>query len=284
MKTYSLQEAIQAVPSIGATRGGDNTSGKYQFVSTRNILENVISNGWNITQANAQSRSPYAQHRITLVHNKDLSKLDESNPDQDGILRMEIFNSHNRTKRLMMAIGYFKFACSNGLIVATGPAEAIRTKHRFSDGRLESIMERTAQISDRFPKILEIIEGFRNRQLSHAEQVSFARYAIQGRYNYRKELPKSFGDIEKMSNLILTPRRKEDEGDSTWEVFNRVQENIVKGIEGVTRPLRGYGDSVRVNQLLWKGAETALQYNNNQLNNQLTSLLIKDKKKGKISV
>ena len=87
-----------------------------------------------------------------------------------------------------------------------------------------------------------------------------------------------------MSNLILTPRRKEDEGDSTWEVFNRVQENIVKGIEGVTRPLRGYGDSVRVNQLLWKGAETALQYNNNQLNNQLTSLLIKDKKKGKISV
>ena len=50
MKTYSLQEAIQAVPSIGATRGGDNTSGKYQFVSTRNILENVISNGWNITR------------------------------------------------------------------------------------------------------------------------------------------------------------------------------------------------------------------------------------------
>lgn len=284
MQTYTLQEAIEAVPAIGATRGGDNTSGKYQFVSTRNILENVLDNGWNITQASAQSRSPYAQHRVTLVHDKDLAKLDDENPNQDGILRMELFNSHNKTKRLMMAIGYFRFACSNGLLVATGPTESIRTKHRFSDNRLESIMERTAQISDRFPKILDIIEGFRNRQLNEQEQSSFARYAIQGRYNYRKELPKSFGDLDKMSNLILTPRRQEDEGNSTWEVFNRVQENIVKGIEGITRPLRGYGDSVRVNQLLWKGAETALQYDNNQLDTQLMKLLIKDKVKGKISV
>lgn len=284
MKTYSLEEAIQAVPALGATRGGDNTSGTYQFVSTRNILEHVLDNGWNITNACSQGRSPYAQHRVSLVHNRDLALAANPENNQEGILRIELFNSHNRSKKFMLVTGYFKFACSNGLLVATGPADMIRTKHRFSDNRMDAIMDQIATVSERFPKVLEIIEGFKSRQLSHTEQVSFARYAIQGRYNYRKELPKSFGDIEKMSNLILTPRRKEDEGDSTWEVYNRVQENIVKGIEGITRPMRGYGDSVRVNQLLWKGAETALQYSNKQLNNQLTSLLIKDKKKGKISV
>ena len=283
MKTYSLQEAIEAVPALGATRGGDNTSGTYQFVSTRNILEHVLDNGWNITNACSQGRSPYAQHRVTLVHNKDLSKLSEANPNQDGILRAEIFNSHNRSKRFMMALGYFRFACSNGLLVATGPADQIRTKHRFSDDRLESIMEQITQLSDRFPKVLEIIEGFKSRSLTESEQRSFAEFAIKGRYLYRQSLPKSFGDLDKMSNLLLTPRRKEDEGNSAWEVYNRVQENIVKGIEGVTRPLRGYGDNVRTNELLWKGAETALQYNNKELNTRLMNILIKDKKKRKIS-
>jgi hypothetical protein len=283
MKTYSLQEAIETVPALGATKGGPNTSKKYQFVSTRNILEHVLENGWNITQASAQGRSPYAQHRVTLVHDKDLSKLSEANPNQDGILRAEIFNAHNRSKRFMMALGYFRFACSNGLLVATGPADQIRTKHRFSDGRLESIMEQITQLSDRFPKVLEIIEGFKSRQLTESEQRSFAEFAIKGRYLYRQSLPKSFGDIDKMSNLLLTPRRKEDEDNTTWEVYNRVQENIVKGVEGITRPLRGYGDSVRVNQLLWKGAETALQYNNKELNKRLMDILVKDKKKNKIS-
>jgi hypothetical protein len=99
---------------------------------------------------------------------------------------------------------------------------------------------------------------------------------------YRQSLPKSFGDIDKMSNLLLTPRRKEDEGSSAWEVFNRVQENVIRGVEGVTRPMRGF-DSTRVNQLLWKGTETALQFSNKELNKRLMSILVKDKKKNKIS-
>ena len=283
MQTYTLQEAIEAVPAIGATRGGDNTSGKYQFVSTRNILENVLDNGWNITQASAQSRSPYAPHKVTLVHDKDLAIAADPNNNQEGILRIELINSHNKMKRFMMVTGYFKFACSNGLIVSTGPTTCIKTKHRFSDNRLQAILDQTVELSERFPKILEIIEGFKARQLTESEQRSFAEYAIKGRYLYRQALPKSFGDIDKMSNLLLTPRRKEDEGSSAWEVFNRVQENVIRGVEGVTRPMRGF-DTMRVNQLLWKGTETALQYNNKQLNNQLMSLLIKDKKKGKISV
>ena len=283
MQTYTLEEAIQAVPALGATRGGDNTSKTYQFVSTRNILEHVIDNGWNITNACSQGRSPYAQHRVSLVHNRDLALAANPESNQEGILRIELFNSHNRSKKFMLAMGYFKFACSNGLLVATGPAESIRTRHRFSDNRMDAIMDQTIELSNRFPKVLEIIEGFKSRQLTESEQRSFAEYAIKGRYLYRQTLPKSFGDIDKMSNLLLTPRRKEDEGNSAWEVFNRVQENVIRGVEGVTRPMRGF-DSTRVNQLLWKGTETALQYNNKELNTQLMKILIKDKKKGKISV
>jgi hypothetical protein len=282
-ETLTLNEAIKRVPAIGSNRAAEKTSGTYQFVSTRNILEKVTSLGWHITGATSQGQSPYAQHRVTLVHERDLERAQNPNVEDEGLLRLELFNSHNLTKRFMMALGYFRFACSNGLIVATGPAEAIRTKHRFSDERLESIMAQIENVTERFPRVLETIEGFKSRQLTEEEQDSFAQYAIQGRYLYRQTLPKSFSQIDKMTKTILTPRRSSDEGNSTWEVYNRVQENIVRGVEGVTRPMRGYGDSVRVNQLLWKGAEMTLQYDKNPLKNHLLSLLVKDGKKGKIA-
>jgi len=284
IQTLTLNEAIEAVPSIGSTRAAEKTSGTYQFVSTRNILEQVQEFGWQITGVSAQSRSPYAQHRVTLVHEKDLAiAQDEGNQNQDGVLRIELFNSHNLTKRFMMALGYFRFACSNGLLVATGPAEMIRTKHRFSDQRMEAIMAQIESVSERFPRVLNTINDFKSRQLTEDEQRSFAEFAIKGRYLYRQALPKTFTNIDAMSNLILNPRRVEDEGDSVWQVYNRVQENIVRGIEGTTRPMRGYSDSVRVNQLLWKGAETTLQYDKSPLKNHLLGLLIKDGTKGKIS-
>lgn len=283
MNTLTLDEAIKIAPSVGATSAGGKASPKYQFISTRNVLENVIDNGWSITQASSQGSSQFAQHRVTLVNNQDLAKIEDNSHDQEGILRLDLFNSHNLTKRFMLAIGYFKFACSNGLIVSTGPSEAIKTKHRFSDNRLEAIMEQINNASQRFPKVLQTIEGFKSRQLNDHEKVTFARYAIQGRYNYRKELPKKFQHLQPMIDNVLTSRRVEDDGDSVWTVFNRVQESIVKGVQGSIRGIKGYGDNVRVNQLLWKGAETALEYSNNEFENRLNQLLLKDGQKNKIS-
>ena len=55
------------------------------------------------------------------------------------------------------------------------------------------------------------------------------------------------------------------------------------GMEGFSRPIRGYSDSVRVNQLLWKGAETTLKFNSQALNTALMNLIVKDGKKGKVA-
>jgi hypothetical protein len=282
LNVLTLDEAIKSVPAIGSTGPSQKASDTYQFVSTREILERVQKDGWLITGAAAQNRSPYAQHRVTLVHENDLDRV-RNQAQMEGIPRIEMFNSHNLTKRLMFAIGYFKFLCSNGLIVASGPAETIRTKHRFSGDRLEEIMNQVSQISERFPTINNRIEGFKSRELTENEQLAYAQYAIKGRYNYRPEMPKRFKDMGRTAEKILTPRREEDAGNSAWVVYNRVQENLIRGIEGFSRPINSYLDNVRVNQLLWKGAETSLKFDNQQFQNELMSLLIKDGKKGKIA-
>ena len=280
MTTLTLEEATNLVPAIGAQSPSEKVSERYQFVSTRDILSRVQKDGWMITNATSQNRSPYAQHRVTLVHENDLAT---TNSDDEGIPRIEMFNSHNLSKRLMFAIGFFRFVCSNGLIVASGPAETIRIKHRFSGDRLSEIMEQVSQISGKFPAIKDTIEDFKAREMSHDEQATFAQYAIKGRFNYRPEMPKRFRDMGRTVEKLLQVRRPEDAGDSVWSVYNRVQENLVSGIQGFSRPIRGYSDSVRVNQLLWKGAETALRFDKQQLNTALMNLITKDGKKGKIS-
>ena len=286
LQVLTLDEAISQVPAIGATGPSERVSDRYQFVSSRDILERVQQDGWLITGVSAQSRKPWAQHRVTLVHENSLEQARNwslGNQPEEGIPRIEMFNSHNLTKRLMFAIGYFKFVCSNGLIVASGPAETIRTKHRFSNDRLEEIMEQVSSISERFPVINQTIKDFSSRQLTDEEQVSYAQFAIKGRFNYRPEMPKRFRDMGRTVERLLAHRREEDNGNNTWQVFNRVQENLMMGMEGFSRPIRGYSDSVRVNQLLWKGAETTLKFNSQALNNALMNLIIKDGKKGKIA-
>jgi hypothetical protein len=280
MNTLTLDQAIELVPAIGATNPSQKASDRYQFVSSRNILEKIIDDGWLITNATAQGRSLHAQHRVTLVHK---NHIDDDQTNEEGVLRIEMFNSHNLSKRLMFAIGYFKFLCSNGLIVASGPAETIRIKHRFSDERLSGIMDRVSEISERFPHILNTINDFKSREMSEQEQQAFARYAINGRFLYRPSMPKRFRDIEQTTEKLLQHRRPEDSGNNAWEVYNRVQENLIKGIDGFARPIKGYSDNVRVNQLLWKGAEMSLKFDKDGFNKELMKLLVKDGQKNKIS-
>ena len=58
-------------------------------------------------------------------------------------------------------------------------------------------------------------------------------------------------DISKLTKVsaveLLTPRRIEDEGSVLWNVFNRVQENVMSNLSS--------GLHVELNQQLWKLAE-----------------------------
>jgi len=277
MNTLTIEQAIEKAPSIGGTEKSPNTSDRYQFVSTRSVLEKVMTQGWNIVEAKSQGRSLYAQNKVTLVHNRDLS-LFQQGVQKEGLLRVDLFNSHNRSRRFMMAMGYFRQACSNGLLVATGPAEAIRTRHLFSDDRLESIMERIDTLSDRFPKVLETIEAFKSREMSEEEQVRFAQFGLRSRYLYRKELPKRVSGDSVVTRL-LEVRRPEDEGSSAWVVLNRIQESLIRGVDGLMKGTQAFGDNIRTNQFLWRGAEMALQYSNSDLNNRWNKLLVKDRQR-----
>ena len=67
---------------------------------------------------------------------------------------------------------------------------------------------------------------------------------------------------------LLETRRYDDRGNSLWQVFNRVQENLIRGGQKDysrrrdngsrhvrTRPVTGLAEDIRLNKSLWHLAE-----------------------------
>jgi hypothetical protein len=59
-------------------------------------------------------------------------------------------------------------------------------------------------------------------------------------------------------------------------VYNRVQENIIRGVKDFTQPVKSYLDNIRVNTLLWKGADATLEFANQKLKSTLQDYLTKN--------
>ena len=68
---------------------------------------------------------------------------------------------------------------------------------------------------------------------------------------------------------LLTPRRREDYSDDLWTVYQRVQENLMKGgLSGRTaqgkssrtRAVTGIDGDVKLNRALWVMAENMLEF------------------------
>lgn len=70
------------------------------------------------------------------------------------------------------------------------------------------------------------------------------------------------------TDQILTPRRYEDRSDDLWTVYQRVQENLMKGglagrtaqgRSNRTRAVNGIDGDVKLNRALWVMAENMLE-------------------------
>jgi hypothetical protein len=62
-----------------------------------------------------------------------------------------------------------------------------------------------------------------SRELTIDEKIQFVRESAKIRFNAEKTL----NDLEIVG--LLTPNRKDDEGDDLWKVFNVVQEKMIRG-------------------------------------------------------
>jgi len=132
--------------------------------------------------------------------------------------------------------GYlFRQVCSNGLVRAQDQ-QSYNIRGGNADFKLNSFERAFEEVNTDFGKILLPVNQMKEIELNETQKFNFATKA------------KDISKLTKVSAVeLLTPRRIEDEGSVLWNVFNRVQENVMSNLSS--------GLHVELNQQLWKLAE-----------------------------
>ena len=173
---------------------------------------------------------------------------------------MILKNSSDGSSAYEMSAGIFRLVCSNGLVVGS---EDTTYKVRHSGSAVGDVIDVASRIIDNFDIVTEQIELMKSVQLTEPLQIAFANAALAARFD---------GDDKPLSaRQVLRPRRQADVNADAWTVFNRVQENVLKGgLLGVTtnalgrttrrrtREVRGIDQNTALNRALWTlGVEVA---------------------------
>jgi hypothetical protein len=138
------------------------TSERYSMVSTSNVLERVLSaaenRGYTVDHISARVKGQAGTRHFVKV--RFANRLGSST---EGQREFVLFNSFNGEQALQMHLGFYRFICSNGLVV---PAEGmddvnIRTKQRHISGPM--MTEFTKQLDYRIAAVFDAMERLDSR-------------------------------------------------------------------------------------------------------------------------
>ena len=258
MKALSKSELELKAPAVfAASRDETRTSERYQSISTVEAIDFLNGEGYLVTDANQmfarKKDNRFTRHVVMLTHEDHM----KSEGKLETIPRVMLFNSHNGTTALKLQAGFYRFVCSNGIIVGETTAQ-FKLRHSLSAN--EVLNDQLQHVAAVAKESGDLIEKWKARKLSKGAMQAFAQEAIGIRVRGGESA--SYYEPEK----ILEARREEDEGSDLWTVFNRVQENLVRGgVEGIResgrivtlRPLTNIRRNTEFNQNLWDLAKKA---------------------------
>lgn len=237
----ALAAIKQVAPAVFAEEAHSSRGERYLYVPTIKPLELMLKNGWGVFEASqqrsrAKDRDPYTKHMLRLRKLEDFQR-DSMRGHAEGVPEVVLINAHDGTAAYTLFAGFFRFICSNGLIVGQtmGGFKVRHTKGPSTSMEVLEAGERT--VTEKFPLLVDNISRLQKVTLKQEQQYALADRAVKLRYG---TVNAPFSALD-----LLTPRRDEDKGDTAWAVLNRVQENIIDGGWKVKSQLFGRTSAVR---------------------------------------
>ncbi len=243
-------EQIRAVaPSIFADAPHESRSERYSYIPTASVLQELRGEGFEPfmvcqTRVRRDDRRDFTKHMIRLRHASQIDARGEAN-------EIILLNSHDGTSSYQMLAGMFRFVCQNGLVCGDTVAD-VRVHHKGNIA--EQVIEGAYEVLHGFEQAQASREAMRAVTLDGGEAEVFARAALALKYD----------DPDKPAPIterqVLAPRRLDDNRADLWSVFNRTQENLIRGgLVGRggsgrrqrTRPVQGIDQDLRLNRALW---------------------------------
>ena len=246
-----------------------NVSEYYVQANTETVIDDLARLNWFPVEAKQcrqkQGSSGIRSFHMIAFQNPDIAIVkDNGSGEVECYPRIILTNSHDGFNSFRFRIGLFRLICSNGLVLATDQMVDMSIRHRNYD--FDELRKMVALACGQVEAQTKVMSEMNQTQLTEEEKLTFAESA----YRIRKGV----ADGEKLEvpmdtlKSLLSPQRDEDKGNSLWNVFNVVQENIMKGgyiaktAKGKERKQRGVTSVTRslgVNVALFRSASSYIR-------------------------
>ncbi len=266
--TLSLELVKQHISSVNAVQPYHKVSDSYTFLSTEKIIDALASSAFPMLPVSAREQGTriaekegYTKHVIRFR-----SPVARMLKVGDTLPEVSIVNAHDRGSSFIIEGGLMRLVCLNGMTCGVGTIG--RYSQRHVGGTIDNVLEAVYRVIDEFPLLDTITQNMQRTILTHEKQMELAERALILR----------FPEVEKRhvkAESLLLVRRTADNGGDLWSVFNRIQENTVRGgiryahavaanpngetyaerrgyIErGTTRTVKGIDSELQLNRGLW---------------------------------
>lgn len=213
-----LATAFDRLPSLAnETQAHPSRSAEYSVISTADVLRRMVAENFEIVQATeARVRLPgnigFQKHLVRLRH----PLAAETATGAPDVL---LINSHNGRSAFKLFTGWIEFACANGLII--GSFDSGYSVRHTGDVASKVITAAYRVIGDAEKTKAEIAEmRATTLPLDAIEAFETRAHALR------------FGDSERVPvspAAMGLVRRAADANSSLWSVYNRIQENVIRG-------------------------------------------------------
>lgn len=236
-------------------------SEKYQLMDTRQLVTELLAlGGGDIFELHPtkgifcpikrKTQTPYAQHHVRV-------RIKQPVVAGGDVLHYElrIKNSYDGSCQFEVNLGIFRLVCSNGLVVKLEGFGDTKIRHIGTPA--EEAMNIARQLGEQLPEIRKVRELFVERQLTDAEKIEFAMKAAKIRWEGK------FTEAD--ATKLLESTRPEDDGNSLWVVYNRVQEKMLnsgfktEGMKKSSKEIRNAHRELELNQTLFELANSFIE-------------------------
>ena len=197
----------------------------YSFVPTMNVVNDLRDLGYEVVdakqvKARKKSTNGYQKHMLTFEHPDHKVEGSEEYP------QILLTNSHDGGNAFTLSAGIFRLVCSNGLVIKTEDYGSARLVHKGYS--FEAVQKLVKEFEETVGEVLNKITAMKKVELTKAQQIEFAKKAALLRFTAKSYNEDNIADVVQIDDL-LNAERPEDKGNGLYEVYNRVQESLVKG-------------------------------------------------------
>ena len=223
-KFLSKKELSEMAPSIFTMTPSSEVSEKYTHIPTEQVIDDMELLGWKPVDAKevkARKKETIGYQKHLIVFRNDDVVI--NGEDGDTVFpQILITNSHDGKNAFQFTAGLFRMICENGLVIATDEFEDLKMRHMGYT--FEDLQLLIRGMVEKLPLTVEAMNKMKNVELEEEQMFNLAKSFL----NIRVEGTKNTFNKQAIED-VLESQRKKDEGNMLWEVFNRVQENIIEG-------------------------------------------------------